>query len=392
MAKSDKPADSTETVVTDTLTSASPRKSTTAGGKFTLFLALLAFFLAAASAGWQGYQIWLEQFAAGEQPWAKDITELESRLGTQQRDYQQADAALRDNFGVAQAALVERIQALQGETDSSLTQQLKAITWIKQRQQALDERLQALVKLSREDWILAEADYLMRLAQQRLQLGGNGSDAGPLLQAAQRSLQLVHNKGIEPVREVLAADLAALNEARQFDLAGLDKRVAALAERTQALSPLGDRKLKAAATADPAVSAPVLALDTLWPLIKYGFARAADKLQSYIRISDRDSAYQATVIAGGQRELFQQNVQLLFEQARWALLSGNDKLYRQALARSEQWIRRYYAMGVAEQSVLKELAELQQQSVRAELPPITASLAALQHFIDSRHGAAGASK
>ncbi|MFT5032414.1 MAG: uroporphyrin-3 C-methyltransferase, partial [Bacteroidia bacterium] len=308
MAKSDKPADSTETVVTDTPTSASPRKSTTAGGKFTLFLALLAFFLAAASAGWQGYQIWLEQFAAGEQPWAEDITELESRLGTQQRDYQQADAALRDNFGVAQAALVERIQALQGETDSSLTQQLKAITWIKQRQQALDERLQALVKLSREDWILAEADYLMRLAQQRLQLGGNGSDAGPLLQAAQRSLQLVHNKGIEPVREVLAADLAALNEARQFDLAGLDKRVAALAERTQALSPLGDRKLKAAATADPAVSAPVLALDTLWPLIKYGFARAADKLQSYIRISDRDSAYQATVIAGGQRELFQQNV------------------------------------------------------------------------------------
>ena len=143
MAQADKPADSTATVVADTATSASaraasPRKSATAGGKFTLFLALLAFLLAAASAGWQGYQIWLEQFAPGEQPWTDDISRLESRLVAQQRNYQQADAALRDGFGVEHAALAERIQALQGETDSALTQQLQAVTWIKQRQQALD--------------------------------------------------------------------------------------------------------------------------------------------------------------------------------------------------------------------------------------------------------------
>ncbi len=403
MAQSDKPSESTAAVVVSPATDEAPvadseaaPKAAKSGGKFTLFIALLAFLLAAASAGWQGYQFWLEQFAVDRQPWVEHLSKLESQLDTRLRDqqgnYQQADSVLREGFEAEQKALAERIQSFQGATEGSLSQQLQSITWVKQRQQALDERLQDLVKLSREDWILAEADYLMRLAQQRLQLGGTGSDAGPLLQAAQRNLLLVHDKGIERVREVLAADIAAVSEARQFDLVGLDKRIAAVAEQAQALVPLGDRTLRPSPVAEAATAAPEMTLETLWPLIKYGFARAADKLQSYIRISDRDSAYQTTVIAGGQRELFRQHLQLLFEQARWALHSGNEALYAQALARSEEWLRQYYAAEEAEQAVLKELAELKQQPVRALTPAISASIAALQHFIDSRHGAAGGSK
>lgn len=365
----------------------SAQKQQSSGGKFTLFLAFIAFMLAAASAGWQGYQFWLEQFAPVDKAWVEDINKLELRFEAHQREQQQAQKELQATLGAGQQSLQERLQAMAGETDAALTQQLQSITWVKQRQQALDERLQALVKVSREDWILAEADYLLRLAQQRLQLGGNGNDAEPLLAAAQRNLQLVHDKGIERVREVLAADLDALETARQFDLAGLDSRVANLSAKAQMLTPLGDRPLAAEAVADAQTPPPELAFDTVWPLIKYAVASAAEKLQSYIRISDRDGSYQQTVIAGGQRELFRQNLQLLFEQARWALLSGNAELYRQSLQRSEQWLRQYYSIEDAEQAVLDELAELQQQPVRAELPPISNSIAALQYFIDSRHGA-----
>lgn len=384
MAQTEQAAESTGTELT--AQSGAAQKPVARGGIFTLFLALLALVLAAASAGWQGYQFWLERFAPQEQAWVADIRQLEASVAQQQREQQAAQEAWRAEVAAEQQALQERLQNMQGETDAALTRQLQSLTWVKQRQQALDERVQDLVKLSQEDWILAEADYLLRLAQQRLQLGGAGGDAEPLLQAAQRNLQLVHDKDIARVREVLAADIAALREARQFDLAGLDKRVAAVAERAQALTPLGDRRLKAQPTAE-AEAAPELALETLWPLIKYGFASAAEKLQSYIRISDRDSAYQETVIAGGQRELFQQNLQLLFEQTHWALFSGNDELYRQTLARSEQWIRRYYTLEDAEQAVVDELAALQQVPIRAPIPPISASISALQFFIDSRHGA-----
>lgn len=393
MAQTEKPADSADKELRPQpgATSKTAPKPGPRGGKFTLLLALLTFVLASASAGWLGYQYSLAHFAPAEQAWLGDIRRLESRLDfqleQQQRAQQQTQDVLREEFGAKQQALQDRIQGLQGETDAALTQQLQSLTWVKQRQQALDERLQDLVKLSREDWLLAETDYLLRLAQQRLQLDGTVRDAEPLLNAAQRNLRLVHDKGIERVKDVLAVDLAALAEAGQFDLVGLDKRVAAVAERAQALTPLGDRKLKAEPVA-AAQAAPELALDTVWPLIKYAFARAADKLQSYIRISDRDSAYQETVIAGGQRELFQQNLQLLFDQARWALRNGNAELYEQALARSEQWLRRYYAMEDAELAVIKELADLQQQPVRAPTPPVSASIAALQYFIDSRHGAA----
>ena len=390
MAQPEEPAETGTAVSTQPIVSSEPaRKTPSGGGGFTLFLAGMAFLLAAASAGWQGYQFWLEQFAPVDDAWAEDLKGLEARLDAGQREQQEAQTRLGQEISDGQQTLQAGIQALQGETEAALTQQLQSITWVKQRQQALDERLQDLVRLSRNDWILAEADYLLRLAQQRLQLGGNGTDAEPLMLAAQRNLQLVHDKGIEQVREVLATDLAAVRDAKQFDLAGLDARIATLATRAQSLTPLGDRPLKA----EPVVAlagAPELALDTIWPLIKYGFAAAADKLQSYIRISDRDGAYQTTVIAGGQRELFQQNLQLLFEQARWALLSGNATLYQQALQRGEQWLRQYYALEEAERDVIAELAELQQQPVRAAVPPVSNSITALQYFIDSRHGVAGA--
>ncbi len=397
MAPSDNTADSTGTELTKTepneapVSAQEPPQTSGSSGAFTLILAFLAFLLGGAAAGWQGYQYWLGHFAPVERTWLSDIEGLETRVEAQLGAQRSQQQALSKNVAASQQGLQDQIQTIQAETEAALAQQLQSLTWVKQRQQALDERLQDLVKVSREDWILAEADYLLRLAQQRLQLGGSGRDAEPLMMAAQRNLQLVHSSGIKRVKDVLAADAAALKEALQFDLSGLNRRLEAVAAQAQELMPLGDRTLKAQPLAD-APAAPEFALENVWPLIKYGFARTADKLQSYIRISDRDSEYQKTVIAGGQRELFRQNLQLLFEQARWALLSGNGDLYRQSLARAEQWLRQYYVMGEAELAVVEELTALQQQPVRAPLPPISGSIAALQDFIDSRHGAAEATQ
>ena len=68
---------------------------------------------------------------------------------------------------------------------------------------------------------------------------------------------------------------------------------------------------------------------------------------------------------------------LLISAWQWAPNQENESYWPVSSAEKE---------GV-EQAVLDELAELQQQPVRAELPPISNSIAALQYFIDSRHGA-----
>lgn len=386
MAPSDPPAKDTSPVASTAKTktkSAGPRRG---GGRVALLFATVALLLSAACAGWLGYQFWQARDAGHTQPWSGDIAQLQSRVETRLEDQQQRRADLVERIEQSQLQLRESLQGQQQDNQLALQQQAQSLTQLKQRQQTLEERVQSLARLNRDDWILAEAAYLLRLAGQRLELGGDNDAAESLLKAAQRNLQLVHDAGLDPVREVLARDIEALAEAGRFDIRALYQRLDAVAGQAQQLTPLGDRALKSERVASDRAPPPELALDTLWPLFKYALASAAEKLQSFIRVSDRDGTYQRTVIAGGQRELFRQNLQLLFDQAQWALLRGEADLYRQILERCEEWIRRYYALEPAEQAVLADLAELREQSLRPEPVAVDASINALQLFIDARQG------
>lgn len=384
MAPSDPPAKDTSPVAATAKTqNAAPRGG---GGRVALLFASLALLLSAACAGWLGYEFWQAREAGHTQPWSADIAQLQSRVEARLEDQQQQRAALVERIEQSQLQLRESLQGQQQDSQLALQQQAQSLTQLKQRQQMLEERVQSLVRLNRDDWILAEAEYLLRLAGQRLELGADIGAAETLLKAAQRNLQLVHDAGLDPVREVLARDIEALAEAGRFDIRALYQRLDTLAGQARELTPLGDRAIQPERVASDRAPPPELAFDTLWPLFKYTLASAAEKLQSFIRVSDRDGAYQRTVIAGGQRELFRQNLQLLFDQAQWALFRGEADLYRQILERCEEWIRRYYALESAEQAVLAELVELREQALRPEPVVVDASIDALELYIDARRG------
>lgn len=384
MTPSDPPAKGTSPVAsTAKAKNTAPRRG---GGRVALLFASLALLLSAACTGWLGYEFWQAREAGHTQPWSGDIEQLQSRVEARLEGQQRQSAALAARVEQDQLRLRESLQGQQQESQLALQQQAQSLTQLKQRQQTLEDRVQSLARLNRDDWILAEAEYLLRLAGQRLELGADTGAAEILLKAAQRNLQLVHDAGLDPVREVLARDLEALAEAGRFDIRALYQRLDAVAGQARELTPLGDRALKPERIASDRAPPPELALDTLWPLFKYTLASAAEKLQSFIRVSDRDGTYQRTVIAGGQRELFRQNLQLLFDQAQWALLRGDSDLYRQILNRCEEWIRRYYALEPAEQAVLADLIELREQALRPEPVAVDASINALQLYIDARHG------
>lgn len=357
------------------------------GGGFTLLIALLALLIGAASGGWQAYQYWLSQTSGpAEQPWREDLNALSAKLRDQREsERDEALARVREQMNAQDADLQEALNRQQLATQSQLQEQQQQANRLAGTLAEQERRLNELARLNRDDWILAEAEYLMRLAQQRLALGADVSQASNLMQAAQRNLQMVQDAKAQTVLEVLERDLQNLRKVEQFDLGALHARVESVAAAAQDLLPLAERSVTPQAVAETAEPAPEITWKNTWAIIKYGVARAAERLNSYIRVSDRDSQYQRTVIAGGQRELFQQNLQLMFEQAQWALLSGNETLYQQALKRCDEWLRRYYRQGEAEQAVLHKLEALGNTPVRPPAPPLNASLNAISEFIDQRH-------
>ncbi|WP_372776942.1 uroporphyrinogen-III C-methyltransferase [Litorivivens sp.] len=391
--------DAAPPTLTDKAESAGESSPPRRGGGFTLFVALLALILGGASAGWLGYQFWLQQQsgqqAREEAPWRADIEAARQAWQNESRKAQsqalsQALGDIREQFNAQDSELREMLKRQQLSAENARQLQGQRVTSLRA---ALDEqtaRLSELARLNRDDWVLAEADYLLRLAQQQIRLGGDLASAEGLARDARKQLQMVSDPKVQDVLDILGRELKGLSDAVAFSIEDHYDRLLAVSEQARQLQPLADHRVAVEAVAEATETPPPLAWDTLWAHVKFVSGRALDKLNSYIKVSDRDAQYQQAVIAGGQRELFQQNLELMLEQARWALVSGNQALYEKALARASDWLRRYYRDEAPEQALLAELNALAKLAVRPEAPPLQSSINAITLYLDQRQHAGAA--
>ena len=182
---------------------------------------------------------------------------------------------------------------------------------------------------------------------------------------------------MQDVLDILGRELKGLSDAVAFSVEDHYDRLLAVSEQARQLQPLADHRVAVEAVAEATETPPPLAWDTLWAHVKFVSGRALDKLNSYIKVSHRDARYQ-------------QNLELMFEQARWALVSGNQALYEKALARASDWLRRYYRDEAPEQALLAELNALAKLAVRPEAPPLQSSINAITLYLDQRQHAGAA--
>src|SRR5690606_21247593 len=105
-----------------------------------------------------------------------------------------------------------------------------------QRIEAQHKRLQGLSSTSREDWLLAEAEYLLRLANQRVLIEHSPSSADGLLTQADEILKNLDDPDLFSLRQAIAKDLASLRLIKEVDHEGLYFSIKALTEQIELLS------------------------------------------------------------------------------------------------------------------------------------------------------------
>ncbi|WP_355661912.1 uroporphyrinogen-III C-methyltransferase [Halomonas salifodinae] len=336
------------------------------GGKAGLIALVLVVLLALVGLwlGWMGWQALDEQrerLAAAEAEVAalQSLNDLEARLESRADESRAAlDSAL--------SGLEGDFRDYRGEVDEALDRVLAELA----REQNADER----------EWLHAEAAYLLRLANQRVQLERDPEGAAALLRTADARLSEADNPALLPVRRALASELAALEAVPRVDRTGL---YLALDAQQQQL-----------ATLPLAQDVEELALEIGNGGAPTGgwreqLGRFAGELTSLVTVRHHDQALEA-LIAPEQEAYLRQNVRLLLEQAQLALLKEEEALYRASLDKAITLVEGYYATdrdGV--QNTLARLAELRERAIRPELPDISGSQQALNRFIDSRFGGAG---
>ena len=275
------------------------------------------------------------------------------------------------------AILREQIQQ-QNEVIRQLQQQLAGM---QRSVTAQGNRLSQIGNASREDWQLAEADYLLRLANQRLMLEQDSRAALGLVQEADKIVRDVDLPDLYGVRQQLARDLTALKLVENVDRDGLYLRLRALEEQMVTLNMQPKFDL---ATRDAESSQQTAAEDGA---STGHFRNSWDNFKSFMKdsIRIRDAEIDPVLLSPQSETRFRQTLRLSMEQAELALLRADETVYKDALNQARELMLKYGVETPQRDVIVRELQELAQQTVRVELPNLSASQSALRNYIDRLH-------
>ncbi|MEH6606629.1 MAG: uroporphyrinogen-III C-methyltransferase, partial [Pseudomonadales bacterium] len=233
----------------------------------------------------------------------------------------------------------------------------------------------------RDDWKLAEADYLLRLAHQRLLLGGEFKSALALLVSADRILYELDYADLFPVREELANNIAAVRAAAVvLDAEGTFLRLSALASQTDQLVFVGPETLLIETpSSNPAIEGG-------WQnRLQAGWEKIKQLLSKLLVIKARKVDVEP-LLSDDQRLHLRARLQLRFEQAKTSLLLKQAPVYELSLTESRQLIEGYFERDdQATVAALKELDSLLLLNIDPELPNITRAQGTLHEYIQNRH-------
>ena len=340
-----------------------------AKNKLQLPLILAVVAIVAVTASWvAGYRYWKNIH--------DDLNLMQNRISEAYKQQQ----TLNTEILQAKNSLQEQKQKLQQQADKT-QQQTQQMTADKEQivrqaeimQKAVDQVKQQIGQSSNQ-WQLAEADYLMRIANHRLSLAQDTSTALTALQQADEKLRDSGDLGLLPVREKLAEEISQLKAIKQTDITGTAAKLQSLSQQVSNLKVAGEALTVSRKNNQEDADKPMgRSLDTLLADSWKGF-------RELMVIRKHDQPISAMMPPTQQYFLYQ-NLQLQLESARLALLRQEGILYNSSLDTAIDWLSSFFEVSDSTtQSMLATLKELKQVDIKPALPNISGSLMLLTQY------------
>ena len=309
---------------------------------FIAFLLVLCVFFT--------WQFWME---SGRQK--KALAELVEKIEQRQTDtikHKEVNKAIQSS----QKQLVRQVQVLE-------TQQVQQHNINEKMQLQL---LQAASEFSStqvynpKKWQMAEALYLIQLAQQRIVLEQDAVGAINILQAADQILLEVSDVGLLVVRKQLKKDISALMSLNPIDSNGIILRLDDLNEKVQAFESIVQKE-PSSEKQSPEKS-------------------ITEKLSGLISIKKLDSHHKINI----DENLFivaQQRLQLNIEQAKLSLMNKNQLMYQRSINSSMQVLALFFSDQYFFEYINEQLNELKNIKINNSLPQVMDSINRLKQYI-----------
>lgn len=344
--------------IQDTLAKAQPPAVTPpkAKGRGLAALALLVGAAGLAAGGWSSWQLYLQQDQAVQQL---------ARIN-------ESSAAAQQQLQASEQRIAQRLAGL--PTAADLGAQRDLLVSLQGDQQRLAQSLSGLLGKSREDWRLAEAEHLLRLAMLRLSALQDVNSATALVQGADSILQAQDDPQAFAARGELIKVLEALQSLPQVDRSGLFLQLAALRGQVDQLQMLAPEYILPNEVPTAASASDSSRWAELWA-----------QLSRYVRLDLQADQDVRPLLAGQSLAQVRLTLALALEQAQWGALNGQPEVYRQALKAAHEVLDNYFDRdNQAVKAMQKRIGELGEQAVVAKLPSLDPALNTLQAYLKLR--------
>jgi len=340
-------------------------------------LALLALLLAALALLAAAWMWWQAGAVRKQQAMQLQTQEQQYQVGLQRLE--QALASAQDSAsrqaGSQSAAQVgdfqRRLQILEATQSANDDFRSETMTWTRSAQaaledtqarlNALDERLRNLAARSAQsdsELELEEIDYLLRMAQERLQLFGDTRNADRALQLADHQFVAFDNPMFIALRREIAAARQALAATDVPDIVTLAAELDKVQDSLAAL-PFKISEYETAARSQSNDT------DISW------WQRLKNSLSGLItvrRVADDELGLPALA----DQQALRQRAWVQIEQARLAALNREQEIYQDALLQAEATLTHWFAADHSEvRLALSGLKALQQRNVNPPMPDIS---------------------
>ncbi|MDU4843464.1 MULTISPECIES: uroporphyrinogen-III C-methyltransferase [Leclercia] len=297
------------------------------------------------------------------------------------------------NQTAASDALVTQVTALQqaqqsqkAELDAVIKQQAAQLADAN-RQQAeltkqLDEMQQKVATISGTDaktWLLAQADFLVKLAGRKLWSDQDVTTAAALLKSADASLGDMNDPSLIAARRALTEDIASLGTVSQVDYDGIILKVNQLSNQIDNLRLADNNDDDSPMDSDSSELSSSLSewrinLQKSWQ----------NFMDSFITVRRRDETT-VPLLAPNQDVYLRENLRSRLLVAAQAVPRHQEETYKQALDNVSTWVRAYYDTDDATTTAfLEDVDKLSQQNITMNVPDKLESQPILEKLMQTR--------
>ncbi len=348
-----------------------PRRSKS-GLWFGIIILLLVLVLAA------GGFFLLQQLRDKQQDIGGDVDKSDQRtieLTKQITGYQSQISALQSQIATFETEMTGKDKFFNDKlADFSKLHQEKMDTAIEKLTINMAQVQRQLGK-TRGDWLIADAEYLLSIANQRLLLVGDINTTKEALIAADQRLRESGDAAVYKIRGQIAKEIAQLKNVQTPDIVGIYSTIQLLTENVDKLTTFLPHESKEITPAEPQQEV----TEEDQGLID----SAIEKLEGLVTIRHTEQPI-LSVITPEQARFIKEELKVKLEMVKLSLVQQNDDLFKHSISDAKKWLATHFAKNKNSKNFAKELDTLNGTPIRGQFPDISQSLKMLRDIVKLR--------